>query len=103
MGSTGYDLPLNVIDNPDGSARVTVMGQANLYAEADVRVVRDLFDDILHNFVQSPSKRIAQEWQYQQADVQKALDLGQGEWHLSLLSLSSVLSSPSKNIRQSSF
>lgn len=89
MGSTGYDLSLDVIDNPDGDARVAIMGQASLYAEADVRVVRDVFEDILHEFVQSPSKRIAQEWQYRQSDVQKALELGQGEWHLSLLSFPS--------------
>lgn len=90
MGSTGYDLSLDVIDNPEGSARVAIMGQASLYAEADVRVVRDVFEDILHEFVQSPSKRIAQEWQYRQADVQKAMELGQGEWQPYLLSFPSV-------------
>lgn len=34
MGSTGYDLSLDVIDNSEGSARVAIMGQASLYAEA---------------------------------------------------------------------
>ncbi|KXX75016.1 Nonribosomal peptide synthetase 14 [Madurella mycetomatis] len=90
MGSTGYDLSLDVIDNPEGDALVALMGQTSLYSPGDVRIFADMFEDILNEFVQSPSKRISENWQYRQAEVQKALELGQGplqdrEWPETLI------------------
>lgn len=78
LGRTGYDLSLDVIDNPGADARVTLMGQGTLYAESDMKVIANCFEDILHEFVQSPRKRISEDWQYRQADVDKAVRLARG-------------------------
>ncbi|KAK2007074.1 beta-ketoacyl synthase domain-containing protein [Colletotrichum eremochloae] len=79
MGSTGYDLSLDVIDNPEGDARIALMGQAHLYSVSDMDIIGGLFEDILNEFVQSPAKRISEGWQYRQADVERALQVGQGQ------------------------
>ncbi|ORY68694.1 uncharacterized protein BCR38DRAFT_472189 [Pseudomassariella vexata] len=90
MGSTNYDLSLDVIDNPEGDARVTLMGQSTLYSNDDMKAVADMFEDILEEFTTSPTKHISENWQYRQADIQKAIDIGQGEvqekkWHDTLI------------------
>ncbi|KAI0000734.1 hypothetical protein F4779DRAFT_635566 [Xylariaceae sp. FL0662B] len=79
MGDTGYDLSLDVIDNPEGDARVSLIGQSTLYSTDDMRAVTDMFEDILEEFVKSPTKKISENWQYRQSEIQMAIELGQGE------------------------
>ncbi|KAJ2896375.1 Nonribosomal peptide synthetase 14 [Zalerion maritima] len=54
------------------------------YSASDMRIIADVFEDALNEFAQSPSRRISENWKYRQADIQKTLELGQGERALHL-------------------
>ncbi|KAI0802199.1 hypothetical protein GGR55DRAFT_683448 [Xylaria sp. FL0064] len=79
LGKTTYNLSLDIIDDPQGDVRVTLISQAYLYSNADVKIIRDCYEDILGEFVQYPNKQLSGDWQYRHTEVQRALQLGR-EW-----------------------
>ncbi|KAI0194230.1 beta-ketoacyl synthase domain-containing protein [Astrocystis sublimbata] len=89
-GRTAYDLSLDIIDNPNSDALVSVLAQGSLYSQGDVEVITRCFEDILVEFSKTPGKRITSAWTYREADVKKALTLGRGrnfvrEWQQTLV------------------
>ena len=75
----GYDISLDIIENPGSDTRVTFMLQESLYSSDDANRLIDLYFKLLTDFSRSYSQMLRQVSLLSSQDVSNATRLGKGK------------------------
>jgi hybrid polyketide synthase/nonribosomal peptide synthetase ACE1 len=77
-GRTGYDISIEITEDPTKDPLINIKLQKNLYAQTDVAALLKSFVNILQTFSRNPAVRIDEPRLFAKADISKALVLGRG-------------------------
>ena len=75
-GRTGYDISIEITEDPTKDPLINIKLQKNLYAQTDVAALLKSFVNILQTFSRNPAVRIDEPRLFAKADISKALVLG---------------------------
>jgi hybrid polyketide synthase/nonribosomal peptide synthetase ACE1 len=75
----GYDISLDIIDNPGHETRIAFMLQESLYSEEDTSRVLDMYFRLLSDFSRSCRQTLNEVSLFSSEDISKAIELGQGK------------------------
>ncbi|KAI3396960.1 hypothetical protein diail_11360 [Diaporthe ilicicola] len=75
---SGYDISLDIIENPGSDTRVTFMLQQKLYPKSDATRLLDMYFKLLEDFSRSYSQTLQQCSLFAEQDVSNAIQLGKG-------------------------
>jgi len=76
---TGYDISLDIFDNPSGDPRIVVMVQKQLYSSEDASRILDMYLKLLADLSFSPETAVEDVVLHAQPDVENAIHLGHGK------------------------
>ncbi|KUJ20445.1 polyketide synthetase [Mollisia scopiformis] len=74
----GYDLSLDIIENPGADTRIIFMLQKQLYSENDTERVLDMYLKLLGDFSGSYNRILQEVSLFSKQDISNAIRLGQG-------------------------
>ncbi|KAI6355345.1 copper-binding transcription factor [Pyricularia grisea] len=77
-GQVGYDISLDVVENPDGDALVTLSVQKDLYDMDMANLLFDSYFRLVDSFSKNPATSLNRPALYDPVAVKKALELGCG-------------------------
>jgi hybrid polyketide synthase / nonribosomal peptide synthetase ACE1 len=80
LGRTGYDLSIDILDNPGGETLVTFIVQKQLYSNGDAKKLVEMYFNLLKHFSASPSSSLDQASLFVAEDINHALGLGRGTY-----------------------
>ena len=75
---TGYDLSLDIIENPGSETRITFMLQKSLYSESDTARVLAMYIQLLSDFSGTSNQTLQQVSLFSKQDISNAIQSGQG-------------------------
>nr|APX44007.1 polyketide synthase [Pestalotiopsis microspora] len=75
----GYDIILDIVDNPGGQAIVSMEVQKGLYSEEEAVTLLEVYSQLLEAVVSAPTSPLRQLSMYTKQDEQRALKAGRGE------------------------
>ncbi|KAK4982772.1 hypothetical protein LTR66_009106 [Elasticomyces elasticus] len=78
LPGSGYDVSLDIIENPGGETRVTLLVQRSLYSESDASRLLDMYFALLNDLSRSCEKVLQQVSLFSSQDVSNAIQLGKG-------------------------
>ncbi|ORY17104.1 hypothetical protein BCR34DRAFT_634445 [Clohesyomyces aquaticus] len=81
ISRSGYDVSLDIIDNPGGEATITFMVQKGLYTKDDALKIMRTYQRYVQEFVAGSVTTVDQIPLYSEEDISKAIVLGQGPVH----------------------
>lgn len=79
LPGSGYDVSLDIIENPGGDTRVTLLVQKSLYSESDASKLLDMYFALLNDLSRSSEKVLQQVSLFPSQDIGDAIQLGKGE------------------------
>lgn len=79
LPGSGYDVSLDIIENPGGETRVTVLVQRSLYSESDASRLSDMYFALLNDLSRSCDKVLQQVSLFSSQDINNAIQLGKGK------------------------
>ena len=79
LPGSGYDVSLDIIENPGGETRVTLLVQRSLYSESDANSLLDMYFVLLNDLSCSCETMLQQVSLFSDQDVSKAIQLGTGK------------------------
>jgi hybrid polyketide synthase/nonribosomal peptide synthetase ACE1 len=79
LPKSGYDISLDIIENPGGETRVTFMVQRSLYSDSDASRLLDMYFALLSDLSRSCKQQLQQVSLFSSQDVSNAIKLGKGE------------------------
>ncbi|KAE8133672.1 lovastatin nonaketide synthase [Aspergillus pseudotamarii] len=79
-GRTGYDINLDVMENTDGDAVVSLSVQKSLYSQEDADLLGRAFQNLVANFATSPAQRLPEGSLFANEDIEKAITIGSGHY-----------------------
>lgn len=79
LPGSGYDVSLDIIENPGGETRVTLLVQRSLYSESDASRLLDIYFALLNDLSRSCEKVLQQVSLFSSQDVSNAIQLGKGK------------------------
>nr|A0A7L9EYL1.1 RecName: Full=Hybrid PKS-NRPS synthetase xenE; AltName: Full=Xenoacremones biosynthesis cluster protein E [Xenoacremonium sp. BF-2018a]QOJ72663.1 XenE [Xenoacremonium sp. BF-2018a] len=74
----GYDISLDIIENPGNDTRVTVMLQKALYSDNESSRVLDLYFKLLNDLSSSSKKMLEEVSLFTEQEISNSIQLGQG-------------------------
>jgi len=74
----GYDISLDIIENPGQDTRVTFMLQKSLYGEEEITKVLDMYFKLLQSVCRMSGQSLKDISLFSKEDIQNAVQLGQG-------------------------
>lgn len=83
LPKSGYDISLDIIENPGGETRVTFMVQRSLYSDSDASRLLDMYFALLGDLSRSCKQQLQQVSLFSSQDVSNAIQLGKGPSMLS--------------------
>ncbi|KAB5550768.1 polyketide synthetase [Coniochaeta sp. 2T2.1] len=78
LPGSGYDVSLDIIENPGGDTRVTFMVQQSLYSDSDASRLMDMYFALLSELSRSSEQALQQVSLLSSHDVSNAIQLGKG-------------------------
>ncbi|KAI9753134.1 MAG: putative Hybrid PKS-NRPS biosynthetic cluster [Chaenotheca gracillima] len=78
FGQTGYDMSIDVVDNPGGDSIVMLAVQKELYTASAGEILMKSYLNLLEAFSRSPASRLTRPALYDSTEVQTAIELGRG-------------------------
>lgn len=78
IAKTGYDVALDIIENAAGDSLLTLRLQKSLYSSGDTKMLLQSFVNLLTAFSVNPDISVAIPSLWQQVDIDRAIQLGQG-------------------------
>lgn len=75
---TGYDISLDIIENPGSETRITFMLQRNLYSESDSSRILDMYFQLLSDFASSHMYTLQEVSLFSKQEIKNAVQSGQG-------------------------
>jgi hybrid polyketide synthase/nonribosomal peptide synthetase ACE1 len=78
IAKSGYDMTLDILENPDGEARLELGLQKQLYTTENAKVLLDGYVTLLTAFAATPDANWTEPEVWQKEMVSKALDAGRG-------------------------
>ena len=75
----GYDISLDIIENPGYETRIIFMLQKNLYSDSDTTRLLDMYFKLLSDFSRSCNQTLQEVSLFSRQDVSNAIRLGQGK------------------------
>lgn len=79
LPGSGYDLSLDIIENPGGETRITLLVQRSLYSESDASRLLGMYFALLNDLSQFSDKLLQQVSLFTNQDVSNAINLGKGK------------------------
>jgi hybrid polyketide synthase / nonribosomal peptide synthetase ACE1 len=79
LPGSGYDVSLDIIENPGGETRVTLLVQRSLYSESDASRLLDMYFALLNDLSRSCEKVLQQVSLFSSQDASNAIQLGKGK------------------------
>ncbi|KAI0469853.1 lovastatin nonaketide synthase [Xylariaceae sp. FL0804] len=79
VAKTGYDISLDIINNPGGQATLSIMVQKSLYSESDAAMLMDLYVDLLEGVARSPTILAVDAPLYNERYGQRAIEAARGK------------------------
>lgn len=79
LPGSGYDVSLDIIENPGGETRVTVLVQRSLYSEGDASRLLDMYFSLLSDLSKTCEKELQQVSLFSSQDINEAVKLGKGK------------------------
>jgi hybrid polyketide synthase/nonribosomal peptide synthetase ACE1 len=79
IAKTGYDISLDIIDNPGGDSTISFMVQKGLYSEKDAASLMSMYVRLLDAFSKKPTANINLPSLHSKEDLDKVLQLGRGK------------------------
>jgi hybrid polyketide synthase/nonribosomal peptide synthetase ACE1 len=79
LPKAGYDISLDIIENPGGETRVTLLVQRSLYTESDAAQLLDMYFALLDDMSQSRAKPLRQVTLFSSQHTNDAIQLGRGK------------------------
>ncbi|KAL9130700.1 MAG: hypothetical protein Q9217_001179 [Psora testacea] len=79
VGKTAYDINLDIFDRPGGDTLIVLMAQTALYAHSDAEILMKSYMELLGAFSKNPSMPLGRPSLFSKADVERAIELGQGQ------------------------
>lgn len=79
LPKAGYDVSLDVIENPGGDTRVIFMLQKSLYGEQETERVLGMYFGLLEEMCQGSGRNLGKISLFTEKEVEDAVKLGQGE------------------------
>ncbi|KAI4671892.1 putative Hybrid PKS-NRPS biosynthetic cluster [Alternaria triticimaculans] len=78
LPGSGYDMSLDIIENPGGETRVTLLVQRGLYSESDASQLLDMYFALLKDLSRSCGMALQDVSLFSSQDVSTAIELGKG-------------------------
>ncbi|TPX14116.1 uncharacterized protein E0L32_000510 [Thyridium curvatum] len=78
LPKSGYDISLDIIENPGGETRVTFIVQQSLYSNSDASRLMDMYFTLLNDLSRSCQQPLQQVSLFSSQDVSNAIQLGKG-------------------------
>ncbi|TQV90541.1 hybrid NRPS/PKS enzyme [Cordyceps javanica] len=78
LPGSGYDVSLDIIENPGGETRVTLLVQQSLYSESDASRLLDMYFTLLKDLSRSSNTVLQQVSLFSGHDISNAIQLGKG-------------------------
>ncbi|RYP10842.1 hypothetical protein DL764_000394 [Monosporascus ibericus] len=75
---TPYDLALDIIDDPQGECLLMLQTRKDIYNQDDTAFLLKSYEMLLKSFAQESSVALSQPNIFQQADIDRAMQFGQG-------------------------
>lgn len=79
LPGSGYDVSLDIIENPGGETRVTLLVQRSLYSESDASRLLDMYFALLNDLSRSCEKTLQHVSLFSSQDASNAIQLGRGK------------------------
>lgn len=79
VSATGYDLNLDIIDDPYGDCLVSLIFRSDLYRVSEATMLINSYEKLLHAFSTESNMTLAEPSLFEDRDVQRALTHGLGE------------------------
>lgn len=79
LPKSGYDMSLDIIENPGSETRITFMLQKSLYSESDTARILDMYFQLLGDFSSSRNQRLQDISLFSKQDISNAIQSGQGK------------------------
>ncbi|KAK9415784.1 putative Polyketide synthetase [Seiridium unicorne] len=80
LSKTPYDVMVEMIDTPTGEASLKLLVQEALYSQEDAEVILGCFTSLLDAFTKNSDLLVGQVQMFNESQVQKAIEIGQGEF-----------------------
>ncbi|KAI3394645.1 hypothetical protein diail_2455 [Diaporthe ilicicola] len=78
VSATGYDLNLDIIDDPSGGCLVSLIFRSDLYRVSEATMLANSYEKLLHAFSTKPDATLTEPSLFERRDVQRALTYGLG-------------------------
>lgn len=79
VARTGYDVSLDILDNPGGDSTIMFMVQKDLYSDEDAHTLMKYYVRLLETFAKDSEMGTNEPSIFDKKEIQHAVDLGQGE------------------------
>jgi len=79
LPGSGYDVSLDIIENPGGETRVTLLLQRGLYSESDASQLLDMYFALLNDLSRSCGMALQDVSLISSQDVSTAIEFGKGK------------------------
>ena len=79
LPGSGYDVSLDIVENPGGETRVTLLVQRSLYSESDASRLLDMYFALLNDLSRSCEKVLQQVLLFSSQEASNAIQLGKGK------------------------
>ena len=80
-GAVGYDITMDIVDNPEGNSLVLLAVQQDLYSLNDANMLLDNYFSLLDSFSKNPASNLNRPTMHNATAVDQALRLGCGSMH----------------------
>ncbi|KAK9775318.1 putative Carrier domain-containing protein [Seiridium cardinale] len=78
ISKTGYDLNLDIIDDPDGNCLIMWFVRSDLYQNSEATILLESFEKLVKAFATEPNVSLATPDIYEDHQVERALSFSQG-------------------------
>ncbi|KAJ0115637.1 hypothetical protein J7T55_010460 [Diaporthe amygdali] len=78
VSTTGYDLNLDIIDDPDGGCLLSLIFRDDLYQKSEATILMKSYENLLNAFSTKPQAELTKPSLFESHDVRRALTHGHG-------------------------
>ncbi|KKK24446.1 hypothetical protein ARAM_006066 [Aspergillus rambellii] len=77
-GKNAYDINLDIMENTEGSAFITMSTQDYLYGQTEVETLMKVYLTLLESFSRNPALHLNEPPLFNESEIQTAIDIGRG-------------------------
>lgn len=78
ISKTGYDLNLDIIDDPDGDCMLMLFIRSDLYTMAEASTISTSYESLVQAFASRPKSSLLEPQMFEEDQVKQSLGFSQG-------------------------